>query len=68
MNVNTAMTPVSKDAPVMTAWIAYKQSADYSNTRKWATDDRHVDGSLWAAFEAGFNSANMLSGQRREQE
>jgi len=49
-----AMRPVSQNAPVLRAWNIYKQSADYANTRKWAKHDEHVDGSLWAAFYAGY--------------
>lgn len=49
-----AMRPVPQNAPVLRAWNIYKQSADYANTRKWAKHDEHVDGSLWAAFYAGY--------------
>lgn len=49
-----AMKPVPQNDPVLRAWDIYKQSADYANTRKWAKHDEHVDGSLWAAFYAGY--------------
>jgi hypothetical protein len=50
----SVMTPAPKDAPVMVAWEAYKLTDEYQNTRKWALHERHVDGSLWAAFSEGF--------------
>lgn len=52
-----AMAPVPADDPLMVAWEAYKSTPEYENTRKWALVERHVDGSLWAAFEAGFRSS-----------
>ena len=54
------MTPVSTDSPLYEAWTAYKASEDYANTRRWARHDQHVDGSLWAAFERGFEAAARL--------
>jgi hypothetical protein len=50
------MAPLPKDAPVMIAWERYKGGSDYQNTRNWALHDAHVDGSLWAAFLAGFTA------------
>ncbi|CAB5079585.1 hypothetical protein UFOVP143_40 [uncultured Caudovirales phage] len=47
-------TPVPREAPVMQAWEQYKATEDYANTRVWARHEDHVDGSLWAAFYAGF--------------
>ncbi|HEU4344033.1 MAG TPA: DUF2829 domain-containing protein [Candidatus Binatia bacterium] len=47
-------TPIPKDHPLMVAWEAYKATPDYANTRKWASHDEHVDGSLWAAFSQGW--------------
>lgn len=51
-------TPEPNDSPLMKAWQAYKQTPEYANTRKWALDERHVDGSLWAAFSEGFRLAS----------
>jgi hypothetical protein len=50
----SAMTPISKDAPVMKAWNAHKNSDDFANSKKWAVYPEHVDGSLWATFYAGY--------------
>lgn len=52
--------PVPADHPVMVTWNAYKASPDYANTKKWATDAEHTDGSLWAAFCAGFAACEEL--------
>lgn len=52
-------TPVPKDHPLWIAWKEYQSSGGYANTLHWAvvsTDAEHVEGSLWAAFEAGFNA------------
>lgn len=56
--MSDAMAPVPADNPLMFAWKAYKASAEYANTRKWAGHDEHVDGSLWAAFEQGYRAAS----------
>lgn len=59
------MAPVPEDHPLMVAWNAYKATDDYANSRKWAIHRNHADdeqyvqwveGSLWAAFMAGFNA------------
>jgi hypothetical protein len=50
-------TPYPPDDPVMVAWKAYKASEEFANTRRWATNPEHTDGSLWAAFRAGFDAA-----------
>jgi len=50
---------VSSDAPVMKAWEAYKQRDEFANTRRWALHEKHVDGSLWAAFYHGFFAASV---------
>jgi hypothetical protein len=52
-----AMAPVPEDHPLMIAWNAYKATDDFANTRKWAAQDQHLDGSLWAAFEQGYRAA-----------
>lgn len=57
--MSDAMTPVPTDHPLMVAWEAYKADPEYSNTRKWALHDAHVDGSLWHAFAGGFQRAAL---------
>lgn len=51
---DNVMVPVKPDAPVMKAWNNYKAGDDFQNTRRWALHESHVDGSLWAAFYAGY--------------
>jgi hypothetical protein len=46
-----------KGHPLRDAWEAYRQTADYANTRNWALKEAHVDGSMWAAFSAGYAAA-----------
>jgi hypothetical protein len=49
------MAALAKDDPRLIAWEAYKATPEYQNTRNWALHEQHVDGSLWAAFLAGFD-------------
>ena len=49
-------TPEPAGSPLMHAWEAYKEFGEFKNTRRWAVDRDHVDGSLWAAFSAGFRA------------
>lgn len=53
------MAAVPMDSPVMQAWQAYKRTSDFANTRHWATQDDHVDGSLWEAFSRGFQAGQV---------
>lgn len=46
--------PLPDDHPLKIAWEEYKQSKSYANTRQWALQEDHVDGSLWAAFSFGW--------------
>lgn len=52
---------VDAHEPLMVAWTAYKGTEEYANSRKWALHEKHVDGSLWAAFEAGFAAAREVT-------
>jgi hypothetical protein len=47
------MQQLPDDHPDVIAWNAYKASEDYENTKRWATNAEHTEGSLWAAFVAG---------------
>lgn len=67
-----AQTALPQDDPRMIAWNAYVKTEAFANSQKWAVkaayDDgriispemreQNVTGSLWAAFIAGFESAN----------
>jgi hypothetical protein len=50
-------TPLPKDSPIMLAWEAYKSGDDYANSFKWAERTEHREGSMWAAFLAGWRAA-----------
>lgn len=49
--------PVSKDSPLWIAWCAYILSEEYANAKRWAVHPEHAQGSLWAAFLAGYAAA-----------
>lgn len=53
----TAMTACPSDSPLMKAWEGYKASPEYANSFRWAEHEQHRDGSMWAAFLAGFGCA-----------
>lgn len=48
---------IPADHPMMKAWNKYKDTEEYSNSRYWAVHGDHVDGSMWAAFCAGYKSS-----------
>lgn len=59
-----AMQALPEDHPLMQAWRAYTQTDSFKNTRYWATKaDEYVDGSLWAAFMAGWEMAKGATGE-----
>lgn len=74
----SAQEPCPPDHPLMIAWNAYKATEEYKNSKKWASTARvtdhgdgsmsltypHTDGSLWAAFAAGFNASSLPSATR----
>ena len=55
----TLMRAIGPNEPVMVAWKEYEASSDFANTKKWARhpDPEYTQGSLWAAFMAGFCAA-----------
>lgn len=61
------MTPCPANDPLMVAWSEYKNSEEYANTKRWAAKPEHADGSLWAAFEAGFRAATERAAGLHEQ-
>lgn len=52
--MSKVMAEIPVGSPLRDAWEEYKQGEDYQNTRRWALHEEHVDGSLWAAFMAGY--------------
>lgn len=59
------MTPVAKDSPLWAAWKAYQASEDYENTKIHAINPEHTEGSLWAAFSAGWAAAMLRTARDR---
>ena len=53
---------IPENDPRMVAWRAYRKTAEYANTKHWAGNEDHVDGSLWAAFVRGFEAALAVEG------
>ena len=43
---------------VLKAWEVYKNTDAFTNTKKWASSPNpdHLDGSLWAAWYAGYKT------------
>jgi hypothetical protein len=59
-------TVVSKDDPLMIAWEDYKSSDEYANSFNWAAREQQREGSMWAAFVAGWNArTRRRSGELR---
>jgi hypothetical protein len=58
----STMRPVGPDEPLMVAWTAFQATPEFENAKKWAYDARHLQGSLWAMFEAGFNARPRAEG------
>lgn len=55
-DMNT-MAAVPTDSPVMVAWTSYKETEEFTNSKRWVVYPEHADGSLWAAFYKGFYAA-----------
>jgi hypothetical protein len=51
----------------MVAWANYNATQEYENAKRWAARAEHFDGSLWAAFEAGFRAATERAADLHEQ-
>lgn len=55
--MSNTMSPVPNDHPLKLAWEQFRSTEEFSNSRQWASKDEHLDGSLWAAFVAGWYRA-----------
>lgn len=53
--MSDVMMLVDPNSSIMKAWQEYSHSEEYANTKRWAVDPKHVNGSLWAAFEKGWS-------------
>jgi hypothetical protein len=50
---------LSSGHPMLVAWKAYASGDAYKNSLKWAAFDEHREGSMWAAFTAGYEAAQQ---------
>lgn len=53
--------PMAKDDPIILAWKKYKESAEFTNTYHWGLHEGHLEGSLWAAFLAGYRALQAIA-------
>lgn len=54
--MNTVMTPVPPDHPLMRAWNAYKKTPGFENAMQWLAHEEHREGQMWSAFMAGWQA------------
>jgi hypothetical protein len=59
--MSDAQAPVPSDHPMMQAWERYKVSPEYANSFRWAAQEQHRDGSMWAAFVEGWHAAALAA-------
>lgn len=50
-------TQADPNSPMMKAWEQFAKSESFSNSKRWAADPAHVDGSMWNCFMIGWRSA-----------
>lgn len=56
--MNTVMTPVPPDHPMMIAWTAYRASPGFDTAMSWLAHEEHREGQMWAAFMAGWQAGH----------
>lgn len=59
--------PLPKDHPALVAWETYKSTEDFENTKRWALEEKHTDGSLWAAFYQGWSAIDAATAAKDQQ-
>lgn len=60
----STMIPLPNDHPLRVAFAEYQQTDEYKNTKRWALNPEHVDGSLWAVFETGWRLSREAEQKR----
>jgi len=50
------MQQIPDEHPLKVAYDKYAQTDDYKNSFRWAAEEQHRNGSMWAAFMAGWNA------------
>lgn len=54
--MNTAVTPLPSDHPLMLAWSRYRTTHQYDQALRWLEHPEHREGQMWAAFMAGWHA------------
>lgn len=54
--MNTAVTPLPSDHPLMRAWSRYRTTHQYDQALRWLEHPEHREGQMWAAFAAGWEA------------
>jgi hypothetical protein len=59
-------------SPMLVAWSDYQLTANFLESKQWGQtiqiqviDAPHMDGALWASFEAGWNACLKSMSQQR---
>lgn len=62
------MAEIPRGTPQRDAWEEYRLTPEYANTRSWAVKqpEQSVDGSLWAAFNRGWELASKVTRANNE--
>jgi hypothetical protein len=54
--MNTAVTPIPSDHPLMIAWSRYRTTHQFDQALRWLEHPEHREGQMWAAFMAGWDA------------
>ena len=54
--MNTAVTPLPSDHPLMIAWSRYRTTHQFDVALRWLAHEEHREGQMWAAFMAGWEA------------
>lgn len=54
--MNTAVTPIPADHPLMIAWSRYRTTHQYDQALRWLEHPEQREVQMWAAFMAGWEA------------
>lgn len=54
-----------EDSPVVVYWSEYEASERFENAKRWAVKPENLQGSLWAAFVAGWDAHETSVSKKR---
>lgn len=60
------MQQLGQDDPRVVAFAKYAEGERYANTFKWAAEEHHRKGSLWAAFIEGWEAAVLYAASAKK--